>query len=82
LVALLVDLPKAQWLLGERGYDAGLVQGGSAGQGHRTLHPRPKIALSRQIRQALLQAPQPRRDQGRSGKWISASILASIRLIR
>jgi hypothetical protein len=36
--ALLDDLPKAQWLLGYRGYDAGLVQGCFEGEGHRTLH--------------------------------------------
>ena len=36
--ALLDSLPKAQWLLGDRGYDADWFRD-STGQGHQTLHP-------------------------------------------
>ncbi len=43
--ALLDDLPKAQWLLGDRGYDA--VQGRSAGQGHPALYRVADRATSR-----------------------------------
>ena len=38
--ALLDDLPKAQWLLGDRGYDADWFRDALAGQGHPALHPR------------------------------------------
>jgi len=41
--ALLDDLPKAQWLLGDR-LRRRLVQGRSSGQGHPALHPRPQVA--------------------------------------
>ena len=37
--ALLDDLPKAPWLLGDRGCDADWFQGRSPGQGHPALHP-------------------------------------------
>ena len=57
--ALLDDLPKAQWLLGDRGYDADWFRD-FAGQGHPALHPRSQItARTRQIRQTSLQTPQP-----------------------
>ena len=56
--ALLDDLPKAQWLLGDRGYDAGWVQGCLAGQGHPAMHPRSEVsARAHQIRQTPLQVP-------------------------
>jgi len=45
--ALLDDTPKAQWLLGDRGYDADWFQGRPPGQRHPALHPRPQVATSR-----------------------------------
>jgi len=56
--ALLDDLPKAQWLLGDHGYDADWFRD--------ALHPRPPIPQrAGRIRQAPLPAPQPHRDHVR-----------------
>ena len=44
--ALLDDLPKAQWLLGDRGYDADWFRDALHGEGHQALHPRSKIPES------------------------------------
>ena len=42
--ALLDDLPKAQWLLRDRGYDADWFRDALESQGHPALHPRSEIA--------------------------------------
>jgi transposase len=58
--ALLDDLPKAQWLLGDRGYDADWFQGRSPGQGYPALHPKSQIPQrAGRVRQAPLQTTQP-----------------------
>ena len=55
--ALVDDLPKAQWLLGDRAYDADWFRE-ALDVGHPGLHSRSKIAnCARQIRQAPLYAP-------------------------
>jgi transposase len=41
--ALLDDLPKAQWLLGDRGLRRRLVQGCLAGQGYPAVHPNSEV---------------------------------------
>lgn len=40
--ALLDSLPKAQWLLADRGYDADWFRDALAGKGHQALHSRPQ----------------------------------------
>ena len=40
---LLDDLPKAQWLLGDRGYDADWFRDALQGQGHPALHPGSRV---------------------------------------
>ena len=44
--ALLDDLPKAQWLLGDRGYDADWFRDALQAKGITALHPGPKIAAT------------------------------------
>lgn len=41
--ALLDDMPKAQWLLGDRGYDADWFRD-ALQERHPALHPRPQVA--------------------------------------
>jgi len=41
--ALLDSLPRAQWLLVDRGYKADWFRDALPGQGHHALHPRAKI---------------------------------------
>lgn len=41
--ALLGDLPKAQWLLGDQGYDADWFRAGPGGKGYQTMHPGAEI---------------------------------------
>ena len=58
--AVLDELPKAQWMLSDRG----MMPIGSGmpcvEKGHQALHSRPQIPLHpRQIRQAPIQTPQP-----------------------
>ena len=43
--ALLDDLPKAQWMLADRGYDAEWFRDALEQKGDQTLHPRPQIPL-------------------------------------
>lgn len=55
--ALLDELPKAQWLLADRGYDADWFRDALLEKG-QTVHPRPEIPRKAcQIRQAPLQTP-------------------------
>ena len=64
--ALLDELPKAQWLLGDRGYDADWFRDTLQSKGIEPCIPRPEIAQrAHQIRQTPLQAPQPHRDHVR-----------------
>jgi hypothetical protein len=58
--ALLSNLPKVEWLLGDRGYDADWFRKSVEGQGDKILHPWSETAQeSRKARQAPLQTPQP-----------------------
>jgi len=58
--ALLDDLPKAQWLLGDRSYDADWFRDAPEAKGIQPCIPGPQIAQrAGQIRQAPLPAPQP-----------------------
>lgn len=41
--ALLDELPKAQWLLADRGYDADWFRDAGPRKGYHALHPRPEI---------------------------------------
>jgi transposase len=63
--ALLDDLPKAQWMLGDRGYDADWYRD--------ALHSGPKIPEHRhQIRQAPLPKPEPYRDYVRPSEGLAS----------
>jgi IS5 family transposase len=63
--ALLSNLPSAQWLLADRGYDAK--------QGDQALHPWPEVPnKTRQIRQAQIQTPQQDRDHVRPSEGLAA----------
>ncbi len=67
--ALLGSLPAADWLLADRGYDAGLVPGCVERQRDTPLHPRSDVTRKGcPLRQAPLQAPQPHRDHVRQLK--------------
>lgn len=64
---LLDDLPKAQWLLGDRGDDADWFREALRARGIKPLHLGPAIThRAGQIRQVPLSAPQPYRDHVRS----------------
>jgi len=64
--ALPDDLPKAQWMLADRGYDAEWFRDALEQRDIKPAHSGPEIALlSSQIRQAPIQAPQPYRDHVR-----------------
>ena len=70
--ALLDDLPKAQWLLGDRGYDADWFRDALKDKGIKPCIPGRKIAQqARQIRQAPLQTPQPHRDHVRPAEGLA-----------
>lgn len=64
--ALLDELPKAQWLLADRGYDADWFRDALEEKGIKPLDPGPEIAQrADQIRQTPLQASKPHRDIAR-----------------
>ncbi len=70
--ALLSSLPKAGWLLGDRGYDAGGFREALKDKGAR-LYPRSKAAQEAcEIRQTPLQAAQPYRDHVRQAQGLEA----------
>ncbi len=57
---------KAQWLLGDPGYDVDWFREALQAKGHHTLHPQSEIPdRADQIRQASLQEPEPHRAEGR-----------------
>ncbi len=65
--ALLDSLPKAGWLLADSGFDADWFRDALKDRENKGLHPRPEVPQEGgQIRQAMLQAPQPHRDYVRS----------------
>ena len=65
--ALLDGLPKADWLLGDRGYDADWFRDALEEKGITPLHPGSQVPeQARQIRQAPIQKPQQDRDHVRS----------------
>ena len=58
--AALDSLPKAGWLLADRGYDADWFRESVGRQGDKGLHPGPAVPQEGgEIRQEALQAPQP-----------------------
>lgn len=64
--ALLDELPKAQWLFADRGYDADWFRDALQEKGITPLYPRSQIPeQGRQTRQAPLQTAQPHRDHVR-----------------
>src|SRR3982750_2035099 len=70
--ALLDDLPKAQWLLGDRGYDAPWFRDALQEKGIKPCIPGAKISpQTNQIRQAPVPKPQPHRDHVRSAEGLA-----------
>ncbi|WP_442417780.1 transposase [Palleronia abyssalis] len=71
--ALFSSLPNAEWLLGDRGYDADWFREALQNKRDTCLHPRPKAAQeNRQIRQASIQTPKPDRDHVRQAEGLAA----------
>ena len=70
--ALLRELPEADWLLADRGYDADWFRDAFERQRDKALHPWSKEAQDPcEIRQATLQTAQPDRDHVRSAKGLA-----------
>ena len=68
--ALVSSLPKVDWLLGDRGYDADWFREALKDKGTR-VHPWSKAAEeNHQIRQASLQTAQPDRDHVRQAEML------------
>jgi transposase len=58
--AMLDGLPRARWLLGDRGYEADWFRDALQAKRHHTLHPWPEVPeRARPLRQAPLQTAQP-----------------------
>ena len=71
--ALLGSLPKAGWLLADRGYDADWSREALKDRGDKGLNPRSKVPQEgRQIRQAALQTAQLHRDHVRPSEGLAA----------
>ena len=71
-VALLDDLPKAKWLLCDRGYDADWFRDALQAKGHPTLHPRSAVPQRNgQVRRAPIQASQSHRDHVRTPEGLA-----------
>ncbi len=59
------DLPQAQWMLSDRGYDTDWYRDAFSDEGYNGLHSGPKIPPHpHRIRQAALPVPEPYRDYG------------------
>ena len=69
--ALLSSLPKADWLLADRGYDADWFREALKDK-DKALHSGPEVARqAHQARQAPLQTPQPDRDHVRTSEGLA-----------
>jgi hypothetical protein len=69
---LLDDLPKARWLLGDRGYDADWFKDTLQAKGIQPCIPSRKIySPTRKLRQAPIQIPRPHRDHVRSREGLA-----------
>jgi transposase len=70
--ALVSGLPKVDWLLGDRGYDADWFREALKDKGIRACIPRSKAAQeNRQVRQAPIQTAQPDRDHVRQAEGLA-----------
>ncbi|WP_342773655.1 transposase, partial [Falsirhodobacter xinxiangensis] len=71
--ALLGGLPKVDWLLGDRGYDADWFREALQDKGIRACIPGAETTQgSPQIRQAPIQTPQPHREHVRQAQRLEA----------
>lgn len=70
--ALLSSLPKAEWLLADRGYDADWFRDALKDKGIKPCIPGAEVEWqTRQARQAPLSAPQPHRDHVRASEGLA-----------
>ena len=70
--ALLADPPKAQWLLGDRGYDADWFRDALHAKGIQPcIQVGYRTPRAHQIRQAPIQKPQPHRDHVRAAEGLA-----------